>query len=44
MDWDVSYRYKVMAIYQELNGVKLVVFNFDDCTMLVCHLFLLWKE
>lgn len=35
MGWDSSYRYKVMAIYQELSGVKLVVFNFVDCTMLV---------
>ena len=35
MDWDITYRYKVMAIYQVLNGVKLVVFNFEDCTMLV---------
>ncbi|MDL2287384.1 hypothetical protein LJB90_02320 [Eubacteriales bacterium OttesenSCG-928-G02] len=35
MDWDITYRYKVMAIYQELNGIKLVVFNFADCTMLI---------
>jgi len=35
MGWDVTYRYKVMAIYQELSGVELAVFNFADCTMLV---------
>ena len=35
MDWDITYRYKVMAIYQELNGIRLVVFNFADCTMLI---------
>lgn len=35
MDWDITYRYKVMAIYQKLNGIPLVVFNFSDCTMLV---------
>ena len=35
MEWDVTYRYKVMAIYQELNGIKMVVFNFMDCTMLI---------
>jgi hypothetical protein len=35
MDWDITYRYKVMAIYQKLNSLKLAVFNFADCTMLV---------
>lgn len=35
MEWDVTYRYKVMATYQELGEVKLVVFNFSDCTMLI---------
>jgi hypothetical protein len=35
MEWDITYRYKVMAIYQKLNGTKLAVFNFADCTMLV---------
>jgi hypothetical protein len=35
MEWDITYRYKVMAIYQVLNGKRLVVFNFADCTMLV---------
>jgi len=35
MEWDITYRYKVMAVYQDLGGVELTVFNFADCTMLV---------
>lgn len=35
MEWDITYRYKVMAIYQKLDGIRFVVFNFEDCTMLV---------
>jgi len=35
MEWDITYRYKVMAVYQELRGVEFTIFNFTDCTMLV---------
>jgi len=35
MEWDITYRYKVMAVYQELSGVAFTIFNFADCTMLV---------
>ena len=33
MDWNVKYRYKVMAIFQELGGQKFLIFNLNDFEM-----------
>ena len=35
MDWIPENRYKIMAVYQELDGVRLIVFNLVECEMLV---------
>jgi hypothetical protein len=35
MDWIPENRYKVMAVYQEIEGVRLIVFNLVECEMLV---------
>lgn len=35
MDWIKENRYKVMAVYQEIDGVRLIVFNLVECEMLV---------
>ena len=35
MSWILDNRYKVQAIYQELEGQKLLVFNLDECEMVV---------
>ena len=38
MDWIPENRYKVMAVYQELQGVRLIVFNLIECEMLVTEI------
>ena len=35
MSWIPDNRYKVQALYQELEGQKLLVFNLDECEMVV---------
>jgi len=35
MNWNMYHRYKVMAVYQEINDVKFVVFNLNECEMYV---------
>jgi hypothetical protein len=30
MEWDIESRYRIMAIYQELDGQELLVFNLDE--------------
>lgn len=35
MNWIADYRYKVMAVYQELDELKFVVFNLVECEMYV---------
>ena len=35
MKWIPENRYKVQAVYQELNGVQLLVFNLKECEMVV---------
>ena len=31
MEWNRAARYRSMAIYQELSGNKIIVFNLDEC-------------
>lgn len=31
MNWDTRYRYKIMAVYQKLEGHTFVLFNLDEC-------------
>ena len=35
MNWIPENRYKIMAVYQELEGVRLIVFNLVECEMVV---------
>lgn len=35
MEWIPENRYKIMAVYQEIDGVRLIVFNLVECEMLV---------
>jgi len=35
MEWNIKHWYKVMAVYQELNDVKFIVFNLEECEMYV---------
>jgi len=35
MNWIKDNRYKVLAVYQEIDGIKLIVFNLDECEMVV---------
>ena len=35
MEWIPENRYKIMAVYQEIEGVRLIVFNLVECEMLV---------
>lgn len=35
MDWNINYRYKIMAVYQILQDQRLVVFNLNECEMYV---------
>jgi hypothetical protein len=35
MNWNINYRYKIMAVYQVLEGQRLIVFNLAECEMLV---------
>ena len=34
MNWNIQHRYKIMAVYQELEGRKLCLFNLPECEML----------
>ena len=33
MDWNIKYRYKIMAVYQEFGGQKFLIFNLNDFEM-----------
>ena len=35
MNWNIDYRYKIISVYQELESLKLLVFNLTECEMLV---------
>jgi hypothetical protein len=35
MSWNIGYRYKIMAVYQVLEGRRLIVFNLIECEMYV---------
>jgi hypothetical protein len=35
MSWVTEYRYKIMAVYQEFDKIKFVVFNLVECEMYV---------
>jgi len=35
MDWIPDNRYKIMAVYQEIQDIRLIVFNLVECEMLV---------
>ena len=38
MNWIPENRYKIMAVYQEIEGVRLIVFNLIECEMLVTEM------
>jgi hypothetical protein len=38
MNWIPENRYKVMAVYQEIEAVRLIVFNLIECEMLVSEI------
>jgi len=35
MNWVTDYRYKIMAVYQELDELRFVIFNLVECEMYV---------
>jgi hypothetical protein len=35
MSWNIHHRYKVMAVYQEIKDLRLIVFNLEECEMYV---------
>jgi len=35
MNWVIDYRYKIMAVYQELDELKFIVFNLEECEMYI---------
>ena len=35
MTWNIDYRYKIMAVYQEIEDLKFCVFNLSECEMYV---------
>jgi hypothetical protein len=35
MNWVIDYRYKVMAVFQEIDELRFVIFNLTECEMYV---------
>jgi hypothetical protein len=35
MNWNITYRYKIMAVYQEIEQQRLIVFNLVECEMYI---------
>ena len=35
MNWNINFRYKIMAVYQELDELRFTVFNLEECEMYV---------